>query len=170
MKKKNNNYILLIIIAVILICVLGLWYISDNKDNEDNKSINYSIVNDYSDFFTVNSCIYRYIQYLSSKDTDKLLKVLNQEFIDNNNVTKDNIYSILTELDGEYSFSSKKMYVGTIKDKYYVYYVYGVLLKEEIEGIDSKVDKYFKVYYDKSENVFSIYPIDINDFNEVDNG
>ena len=169
--KKKDNHIILIIIVVILISILGIISFSD-KDEEDvsNKNVNYNIVVDYSRFFTVNSCIYKYFSYLSSKNYDNLFKVLDSEYIEKNSLNEDNILDFLPDLDGNYTFVSKKMYYQKVNDDYYIYYVYGYAEEDTNDKIGDKSYYYFKVNFDQKNSIFSITPINSNIFEEVSNG
>ena len=92
---KNKNNIILIIIFVILVGVL-IYIVSTNKkensvENESNKSYKYEVVNDYSDFFTIENCVNKYFNYLSLNDKDSLMKILDQEYLTStNNVLENN--------------------------------------------------------------------------------
>ena len=172
METKKKNYTLLIVFIVILLCVLGLLYLEHNKESKEKPVENkkYLLLQDYSRFFTIDSCIYKYFQYLSSKNTSNLLKVLDDEYKKTNNINNDNIYDYLPDLDGEYTFSSKKIYYEKINDNYFTYYVYGYAQEELLDSIGNKDYYYFKVNYDQKNTIFSISPIDSNLFEEVSNG
>ena len=170
--NKKDNYILLIIVIIILVSLLGIIYFSDkDKTLDDNNSkVIYKLVNDYSRFFTVNSCVYKYISYLSSKNTNSLLKVLDKEYIDSNNINENNIFDVLPNISGNYSFVSKKMYYNQVSDNYYIYYVYGYTEEDITDEIGHKEYYYFKVNFDQKNNTFSIVPIDSTFFEGVQNG
>ena len=172
MEKQNNN-IKLIIICVVLVIVLGLLYLykGDKKDKTvDEKEISYNLLEDYSRFFTVNSCIYKYFSYLSSKDTDSLLKVLDKKFIDSNNINEDNIFEKTLDLNAYYSFTSKKIYYKVLTEGYIEYYVFGYAEEENLNSDRIKDDYYFIVVFDEKNSTFSITPIDSELFEEVRNG
>lgn len=170
MKKYKDYIIIIIILSLIFISILVLT--SSNKDerNNDTKKITYKLENDYNNFFTVNGCITKYVEYLSKKDTTKLIQVLDENYVSNNNINTDNIYSILPNLeDGIYSFNSKMMYKDD-GDTVVNYYVYGYLYKEIMDSVLNKEDNYYIVKLDKNNMVYSIKPITVNEFNEVKNG
>ena len=92
---KNKNNIILIIIFVILVGVLIYIVSTDKKENsvvnESTKSYKYEVVNDYSDFFTIENCVNKYFNYLSLNDKDSLMKILDQEYLTStNNVLENN--------------------------------------------------------------------------------
>jgi len=162
--KKKDNYVLLIIVVVILLSILGIINFSgkDNTkaENDYKNNIQYKLLNDYSRFFTVNSCVYKYITYLSSNKTEDLLKLLNSEYISTNNINSSNIYNFINKLNGNYSFKSMKIYYEEINKNYVRYYVYGYLIQESLDGIGEKEDYYVIVDMDLKNQLFNVTPYD----------
>ena len=80
---KNKNNIILIIIFVILVGVLIYIVSTDKKENsvvnESTKSYKYEVVNDYSDFFTIENCVNKYFNYLLLNHEDSNLDSRNQK-------------------------------------------------------------------------------------------
>ena len=165
---KKDNYILLIIIAAILISVLGIMYFGkDDSDTNSDNEIQYKLLSDYSKFFTVNSCVYKYISYLSSGDTENILNVLDNDYKLKNNINKNNLFNYVKKLDGSYSFKAKKIYYGEISDDYISYLVYGYLIKDSLGNIISKEDYYITVNMDLNNHLFSVAPYDGKIFKEA---
>ena len=172
MNDINKKNVILGIICVILFVVVGYLFIFDNSEKEEvieKKESSYVLLKDYSRFFTVNSCIYKYINYLSSKNYDNLFKVLDKDYVTNNSITETNIYNYLPELDGDYSYVSKKMYYKKLNDNIYSYYVYGYLYKDLIDSRGEKVYYSYQVNIDQKNGVFSILPYNGNLFKGVSN-
>ena len=164
--KKKDNYIILIIIILILISTLGLLYL--NKNNKvNNKTPNYVLLNDYSRFFTINSCLYKYISYVSNGDSDSILKILDNDYVKDNNINSNNIYNFITKLDGNYSFKAMKIVYDKDDKDYVTYYVYGYLMEEIIDELPKKEEKYYKVVLDLNNQTFSVTPYDGEIFKEV---
>lgn len=167
--ERKKDYTLLIIICVILLCIVVLLFL--NNDSNDNnilsKEPEYKLVEDYSRFFTVNSCVYKYITYLNGNKTDELIKILDEEYVKNNNIKSDNVYNFVSKLNGNYSFKSKKIYYQVGTEKVVKYYVYGYLIEETIDGIGSKQDYYLIVNLDLENQLFSVSPYDGKMFKEV---
>lgn len=172
MKKNKKDYTLLIIICVILLAILGIMFFNDDDKEiiDFNNEPEYKLLNDYSRFFTVDSCVYKYISLLSMDNKDNLLNVIDDEYIENNNLTKNNIYQFIPKLDGIYSFKSKKIYYQKFNDDFIKYYVYGYLIQEEMDEIINKVDYYVIIKMDIKNNLFSVTPYDGNLFKEDKNG
>lgn len=162
MNDKNLKKIWLISIFVLLI-LFSMYLIYINKEdknvNEISFSVKYEIVKNYNDFYTVNSCVYRYLTYLQS-NPNALLKVLDDNYIKANNINENNIYNYLTKYEGNLSFSSKKMYEEKISSNIYKYYVYGYVEKDIMDSFPEKQEAYFIVKLDKKNNIFTIEPYD----------
>ncbi len=170
MKLKKSDYKILficILLAVISIFLVNFRNKNNQEENKENIKNKYNLVKDYSRFFTVNSCIYKYIVYLETKDYDNLFKILDQNYISKNNINENNLYDFVTKLDGNYSYVSKKMYYENLNDNYIRYYVYGYLYLETIDGSEKQGDYYYIVDLDMNNQLFSIMPYSGNIFNEV---
>lgn len=167
--KKYKDYI--IIITILFLIFISITVLS-NLNKSDKKIINeitYQIETNYSNFFTVNSCITKYVEYLSKKDTDSLLEVIDKNYINSNNINKTNLYNYVDDISGIYSFTSKKMYKSD-NEKIIKYYVFGYLKEENIDGIVGVEDKYFILNLDEDNLTFSIIPSNKSEFSEVENG
>ena len=162
MKLKKSDYKLLII-CICLVIISLIIYSFQNPSNEKKVNVNneekISLVTDYSRFFTVNSCISKYMQYLQSDDKDSLLKVLNEKYISDNKITKSNIYTFLPNFnDTTYSFVSKKMYYETLQEGIYKFYVLGNLYIDTIESSQFERNEYFVLELDTNNQIFNIAP------------
>lgn len=158
---KDKSKIVAIIVAVAAVSVLIFTYFFDNKETKNKEDI--KIVTNYSNFYTVNSCLYRLITYISSKDSNSLLLVLNEDYKLKNKINKDNVLSIFDNIDENSTFVSRKMYYEQINKNIIKYYVYGYVEKNQlfdedyINKLDTK-DMYFIVYLDTSNKTFAIEP------------
>lgn len=167
--NKKNNYTLLIIIIIILISILGIIFFSDTekKEQEIVKESNIKLLDDYSRFYTLDSCVYKYIAYITSNKQDEILNILDEEYIESNNITKDTLYNYINKLEGMYSFKSKKIYYETLSTNFFKYYIYGKLQKEGINGIIDSKDYYLIIKLDLKNNLFSVTPYNGKIFKEA---
>ena len=163
--KRYKNYIIIILLLIVILFSLN--YFKNQKDDNIIEE-NYHLEKNYSNFFTVNSCIYKYIEFLSNKDSKSIIEVLNQDFVKENNITEDNVYSFVKNIDGMYSFTARKMYKFEYEN-ISKYYVYGHLIKNDITGTTFKEDNYYFVILDKDNTTFSIKEISKSDYLEVAN-
>lgn len=166
--EKKKDYTLLIIICVLLLSIAVLLFLNSNKDENNilSEEPKYRLVDDYSRFFTINSCVYKYITYLSSNKTSDLVKILDQDYVLKNNIDNTNVYDYVNKLNGNYSFKSKKIYYQVGNDKIIKYFVYGYLIEETIDELGNKQDYYLIVNLDVENQLFSIAPYDGKLFKE----
>ena len=160
MKEKNLKKMWLISIFVILV-LFSMFLLRNNNNSNDNDSlekINYTIVSDYNRFYTVNSCVYRYLTYLQSKDINSLIKVLDSNFMEENGITKENVLNFLNAYEGNLNFNSKKMFEEKINDDITKYYVYGYVEIDVMDSFPERNDAYFIVNLDQKNQRFSIHP------------
>ena len=168
---KDKKKLMAIILASLAIIVLIISFVGKNKVGSQKEDV--SIVTNSSNFYTVNSCLYRLTTYISTKDTNSLLLLLNDNYKKNNKITKDNILEILPEASENDTFVSNKMYYSKITKDITKYYVSGYIEQnklfdgEIISGIDSN-QVYFIVYLNSNEKIFSIEPYDGKIFTEGD--
>lgn len=171
-----NNYkkhgILIFILVLLFIASLVIYNMRNKKsiDEETSNKEEYKLLDDYSRFFTINSCVYKYIVYLQNNDTDSLLKVLDKDFVDVNSIDSNNIYNYIEKLSGNYSFNTKKVYYEELNNQYTKYYVYGQLLLEQIDEKPIEYDRYYIVTFDLQNYLYSIIPYDGTIFMEDSNG
>lgn len=167
MKKKDNSTILMII-SLILLVIFGLMHFLDhNEENVNNKEVEYKLLNDYSRFFTIDSCVYKYITYVSNSKTEDILKVLDSNYVRDNNINSTNLYNYVGTLEGSYTFKTKKIYYEILNNNYIRYYVYGYLIQDSLDSIGKKEDYYVIVNLDSKNQLFSITPYDGTIFKEV---
>lgn len=163
---KDKKTLTAIIVAILAIIVVVINLIPEKESDEKSKPI---IVTSYSDFYTINSCLYRIVTYASAKDSESLLLVLNEKYKKENNITKNDVLNLFSDISENSTFVSEKMYYEDITDTISKYYVKGYVTNqllfddEVIDNIDKKTI-YFVVYLDSLENIFSVEPYDGNIF------
>ena len=159
--NEEKNKKILIFVLIIALLILGIYKIffehkSVKKEKIDTETI--SIVKKPNDFYTVSSCVSRYLRYLSDNDTDNLLILLSDEYKKQNSINKDNLYTFISYYDRSYEFNPRKMYVQRVSKNVYKYYVYG-LIEEELMDMDSQeMDYYLIIILDKENMTFAVEP------------
>ncbi len=158
--KEINNKLVAIFLALAAISVVIISFLT-HPNVEESHDI--SILKQPSEFFTVNSCIYRTITYVSKKENNNLLKVLDSSYKKKNKITEDNVLNVFPTISGEVTFVSKKMYYEKINNNIKKYYVKGIIKSNTIHDY-TKVEKeeetelFFIVVLDSKKQVFSIEP------------
>ena len=159
--NDNNKQTLLAIILVIAVLVLGIYKLFFEKQNVEVEKIDtetISIVKDNNRFFTVGSCVSKYINYLSIRDTENLLVLLSKQFKDENSVNAENLYDYTGSINETNVFSAKKMFEQRVSKNIYKYYVYGFIQQELMDSISPKQDYYLIVILDEENMTFSVEP------------
>jgi len=161
--KEDRNKKIIAIVLSIAVLALGIYklFFEKNIINEekiDTETI--SIVRDNSRFYTVSSCVSKYINYLTLKDTNNLLILLSEDYKTKNSITSENIYSFVESIDGTKIFSARKMYEQRVSETIYKYYVYGYIEEERMDSISEKQDYYIIVLLDQTNMVYAIEPYD----------
>ena len=164
-EKSKIDYI---IIAIFVVAAIGVIFLfnRDNKQtmNPENGSsesnANYKKVTDQSDFFTVESCVNKYIGSLTDNNVDDLMKLLNQDYIKENGINSSNVLNKLGSLSGKVTFLAKKIYYVKSSSNIVDYYVYGLVKKELLNGDDLGSNYYVIVRIDANKQLFDITPYD----------
>lgn len=153
-------------ITIIIICTLivGLVLILNRKSNSEKLEV----VNDYNSFFTTTNYVNNFLSY--SKDSSKLYDVIYSSYIDDNNITKDNIFDYIKSYQGDVSIKVIAMKYVKVKDNY-IYYVKGKLYQSTFDSVEVIEDNFdVVVLVDIDTSSYSIYPIDDNDYKDIING
>lgn len=161
-KEERNKKILLIVLvtAVILLGIYKLFFDKKEIKEEIVDTETISIVTNPNEFYTVSSCVSKFLNYLSTGDTENLFILLSEEYKEENSITKDNIYNFISSLNGVYSFNPKKMFVQRTNKNTYKFYVYGLVEEESINSNYNRNDYYIVVILDKENGTFAIEPYD----------
>lgn len=166
--KADRNEKYLAIVIVISVLILGIYKIFYEKDDIVEEKIDtqtISVVKDSSKFYTVSSCVSKYISYLSSGETDNLLILLSNDYKQKNSINSSNIYNYISTIDNSSTFTPKKIFKQRISKNIYKYYVSGYIQEEMIEADSIKKDFYVIVILDEKNMTFEIEPYDGNMFN-----
>ncbi len=150
-KDKKDLYLIIILGIFIILLVLVLNK-KDNK-NEGLSEDKYKIVTNYSNFFTIENCVNRYLNVIKSKNADDLLTLLNDEYKNKHNINKDNIYNYTGEIKNKTTFQAKKMYQDNNK-----FYVSGYLMEETIDSLKIMDDYYLIIETNKENNIYDVTP------------
>lgn len=163
--KKNILYICLIV----LIIILAIFTFGKNNQKEEIKKSDYTLVDDYSLFYTVSGCVSNYVKYYAEGNRDNLYKLLDSNYLDNNNI--DVIleeYSIINEKN--VFFKPRMMYQKKLDDKYDSFYVLGDIYKTSINNSSFLTKFKVEVVINKEDSLFKIIPYNGTIFDEVNNG
>lgn len=161
MNNEEKNQKIFAVILVIILVMFGIYNLFFKKSKEekiDTKTI--TVVKDNDRFYTVASCVNKYLSYLSSNDVDNLYLLLNDGYKKENNITKENINDFIKKTMEFVTFNPRKMFEQRLSKDVYKYYVKGYIRKDTFNDIGSKEEYYIIVIMDQSNLTFSIMPYD----------
>ena len=170
-KKVLTYWGLGLLIVIVLVIIINFFFpmsnvFSDLFKKKEMTNTNYSIVNDFTRYSTVSASIEKFYSFVNMKDYESVIKILDEDYVNDNSITKDNINKYLFISDDLLSFQPNKMYQRVINGVT-TYYVDGTIVNQAT-GEDLKLE-YLKVVLDGKFH-FSIRPIGESDYNEVANG
>lgn len=159
MKDKSKFVAIFLVIITILVVVFSSLLNKDEKQKDSKKYI----VTNYSNFYTVNSCLYRVITYIASENKSDMMLVLSEDYKNKNKITEDSILDLFPKVEQGSTFVSTKMYYETINSNIKKYYVQGYIeMNQLVDMKDStnleKTNTFFIVYLDTQNKIFSIEP------------
>lgn len=165
--------IILVILAIVIVCIIV--NLKHNKQNsltdEYKKSREYfdqvqndpsiainekkpEIIKSEGVYFTISNILEKYDIYLKDNNVDALYNILYKQYIEQNNISKNNI---LEKLNKSMNYEINQIYaLNTIN--YGIYYV---------EIYNNKVKEELLINWDTLNDTFSISPISEGEFNKV---
>ena len=97
--KNLKLVIALIVIMAVLAGINQIFFKDKAKVKEDKVNQDeILLVDDYNRFYTVSSCVSKYLNYLATNNTEKLLVLLSNEYKTKNNITESNIYTFIPKI------------------------------------------------------------------------
>ena len=173
--------IAIIAIILILIIILGVIFLINSKEkvngNEETKgTINsgepiknkIEKVTNRDMFFTVASCVEKYLNMTTKKENEKLYNLLYDEYKDEFKITTENIQNYVDYHQEYQIFKAKQMY----KLEQYSnnkYFVYGKIKDDTEYSSNKETDYYITVIMDPMNKTFSIMPNGFMFSNDLNN-
>lgn len=165
MKIKDDIRTFIVVACVCIIClVIGL--ILNNKSNYDKLVY----VNEYSDFFTNTNYINNYISKIANNDSKTIYNLLDDKYIEENNITINNVLNIVGDYSILSSFDVNNMYYVQI-NKDYIYYIEGKIYENRFDEDKILIDDDFAIVIinDTDKLSYSLYPVNNNNYVKVIN-
>ncbi len=190
---NSKKVIIISIILIVLIIVTGISLIiilnMNNKNNINNNiedpaildiSTKFEDVIDYNNYSTISTLINAYFSNIGLKDSEVVYNLLSQDYIAENNITQDSIFSeIKTQISNSPTCLIDNMYMsndynypiylakGEVLDiKYQENEGTNMLIEQKIENINS-LDYYILVKLDNVDMTYSMQELDEAEFNEI---
>lgn len=159
--KEDRNQKIITIILVILVLIIGIYNLFIKKEKQeklDTETI--SVVNDVDRFFTVASCVSKYISYLSIDDKASIYTLLDNSYKKDSNITEENLYNYVIDVSSGVQFQAQKMYSQNVAKNIVKYYVHGYIETDGMDIVGTKSDYYVIAILDEETLTFSIIPYD----------
>lgn len=170
MLKFKENKITIIVLIITLAIIVGIFYFFNQQETERVESTEYLEIeelNDSSMFFSVSENINKICEYVNNNEPTKLINILDKEYIEQNNLTTNNIINYFLEDYQNTTFKSHDTYVVSDKNLY-KYYIHGYLYVNMFDEPSTITEeKYFVLNYDLNSLTYSIEPINKNTYNEA---
>lgn len=132
--------------------------IEENNSNITETTNPIEKVRERNNFYTVTACVNKYLSYLYEKNIDVLYNYLDPIYIEQNNITKNNILQKTGQLDVYKMFTAKEMHKQKLSDNITKYYAYGIV-KEVLEDGDAEEEEfYITIKVDNKNETFSVFP------------
>lgn len=103
-------------------------------------------VNNENIYYTVENCIQQYMNYNKNQQVEAIYQMLNQDYIEKNNITQNNLFNIVAPIQQEGELSIKEMY--ELSGVQYSYYY----IKCDIDG----EEHFFNVNIDTANDSFDL--------------
>ena len=175
MKIKKNKILLGIIgVLLVIVIIVSVAIINNNieliesekiakeeepqGDIESNNFYEKEKLNNAVYFFSIEKCINNYLNAIKLNDSAEIIDLLDEKFINENNLTKENV---LSKIEKSYTFLAIDIY-ETKEDSLYSYIVKGV---EDDEIYDK--EKYYIFNLDLSNFTYKIKPLYNKNYNNV---
>lgn len=160
MSKILKTIILIIIVIAVILVTLLFVLKNENKNNMNATPIvdeeeveiggtkKIEKVTSRDDFYIVEKCIQKYMEYLKEKDIKKIYGCLDEEFLQKENITESNITKKIENWETG-NFTAEKIYGYDDTEIMSEYFVAGLIENKEY---------YIIVKIDYNNETFSVLP------------
>lgn len=158
--EKQKNIIEIIIAIAILILFIGyrIYEKYTKTKNEMLLSQQKTIVTDDSRFFTVISCINKYLNTVQNGNPNEILLLLNEEYKEAKGINANNYQKFIPSLNKSnlYEYEGNEMYQKIISKNVVEYYVYGNIKKSNMDDVAERTKYNLTVVLYENEFTYSI--------------
>ncbi len=167
---KKIKYIIILVIVIIIGIGLMIFFINKNQD-ESNQTYEHSeeieeiieskkdevnILKNRDDFYTIENCINRYLNYLAIGDKEAIIQILDEEYKNQKGITDENVMTQLNNTGKHNIFKAKKIYIKEKSIEEKEYYVSGKIREDQINEHGEESD--FTITVKTYQDIYSIIP------------
>ena len=139
--------------------------IENNNIIYDTNSINNGVtivpklekVISRENFYTVKSCVEKYINYNVDNNSVALYNLLDEVYINQKSINKNNIFDIVEKINNNQIFLPNKMMSAKIANKE-IYIVYGNIREDKLNERTTETEFNITIILNKTNNTFSAIP------------
>ena len=150
-------------ISIILIIVFGITFIfmktSELRTEEEKIDTTVIALQDVNRFFTIDSAIDKYFSYITLKNDESLLKTLDEDYVERNNITTSNIYNFVGNYESNIKSNLDEAYQVSSYKNIYKYYVKVALKLETLYDSTLQGYNYYIITINENELTFGVEPI-----------
>lgn len=159
--NKTEKIELFIVIILVIVFVFSFIYMktTENKSEEQRIDTRVTALEDINRFFTIDSAVSKYFSYVVLKDSESLLKILDEDYIKRNNITSSNIYDFVGNYDNTIRSELEEAYQVSSYNNVYKYYVKVVLKEETLYDSALQGYVYYIVTINENELTYAVEPI-----------
>lgn len=161
---KKIKYIIILLLIIIISLFVSIFYMMNknnttsgqikNTQQEEKEKNEVEKVTNSIMYFTVESCIDKYIGYVSRQDKAAIYGVLDASYIEENKIEQNNVLNYVTNItNNDVNFDIQQMLVSGDGENLQTYYVCGMLREQNKEK-----KLCLTVNIDIENMVFSIIP------------
>lgn len=172
-RKKKIIFILILIFLLVMLLILiislknSINIQNEKKEAIGKENLSLHLLKDNSIFYTISNKVNKYLIDIYNKDNESLYNQLDRNFINENNINKNNVLSFIDNYSSRKSFSMEKAYYMT-KNKVSVYVVTGKIKTDSINEVRDESEYSVIVKLDTENMTYSIYPYKYTSIAEVD--
>ncbi len=172
-KKVLSIWASVVVVLVVVLLILNHFFpiktLINSLYGKNTEIINkYTIIGDYSRYSTVSGALQKYYSFVNAKDYDSVIKILNEEYVKDNKITKDNIEDFISFPDDKYvTFDPNIMYRKSLKEGVYSYIMDGEIEERDTGDVLGKT--YYQVILDGNTFLFSVKPLTEEEYGGLKN-
>ncbi len=172
-KKVLSIWAGVVVVLVVVLLILNHFFpiktlLSSLYGTKSEIIKNYEILGDYSRYATVSGTLQKYYSFVNAKDYDAVIKILNEEYVKKNKITKDNVADFIEFPDDKYiTFDPNIMYRKTLKEGVYSYIMDGEIEERDTGDVLGKT--YYQVILDGNTFLFSVKPLTEEEYGGLKN-
>lgn len=177
MNRNLIKYIIIAMLYVIIIIELIVFFqtfgnykkageyanklksIDNTQTEEQIETGKLEKVRERNQYYTAVFCVNQYLEYIYKQDSQAVYNCLDKSYIEEKQITQENLLNKVGNSDSKYLFTAKKMYQQELPDETIQYYAHGKL--SDVYAMDSSTEEkefYISIKINRKYGTFTILP------------